>query len=98
MPTWSAGPIEAVRKLEADMADRDDVLALIEERIEAIRSNDAARATATLAPDVVAFELPPPLRIPASNAAALSPSPTASTGCAEPEKGASGPTSGCARP
>ena len=37
--------------------------ALIEERIAAIRAKDATRAIATLANDIVAFELAPPLAI-----------------------------------
>lgn len=37
--------------------------ALILERITAIRAKDAARAIATLASDIVAFELAPPLAI-----------------------------------
>lgn len=37
--------------------------ALIDERIIAIRDKDAARAIATLADDVVAFELAPPLAV-----------------------------------
>ena len=42
--------------------------ALIEERVAAIRAKDAARAIATLAEDVVAFELVPPLAIAADTA------------------------------
>jgi len=41
----------------------DEIRALIDERIEAIRDKDPARAIATLADDVVAFELLPPLRM-----------------------------------
>jgi PhnB protein len=41
--------------------DEAQIRALIDERIEAIRVKDAKRAVATLAEDVVAFELPPPL-------------------------------------
>jgi ketosteroid isomerase-like protein len=40
------------------------VRAAIEERMAAIRAGDAARANAVLAPDVVAFELVPPLALP----------------------------------
>ena len=39
------------------------VLAVIEERIAAIRAGDAARAVATLADNVEAFELVPPLAL-----------------------------------
>ena len=45
-----------------------EIRALIEERIAAMRAKDAARATATLAHDVVAFELAPPLAVPAAAA------------------------------
>jgi ketosteroid isomerase-like protein len=41
---------------------------LIEDRIAAMRAKDAARAIATLADDVVAFELAPPLAVPAAAA------------------------------
>jgi ketosteroid isomerase-like protein len=44
------------------------IRALIDERIAAIKSKDAARAIACLGEDVVAFELAPPLAIPASAA------------------------------
>ncbi|HEU0097274.1 MAG TPA: nuclear transport factor 2 family protein [Allosphingosinicella sp.] len=44
-------------------ADEAGIRALIEERSEAIRTKDAARAVATLAADVVAFELAPPLAL-----------------------------------
>lgn len=40
------------------------IRALIDERIDAIRCKDAARASATLANDIVAFELAPPLSLP----------------------------------
>lgn len=40
------------------------VRAVIEERMAAIRARDVARANAVLAPDVVAFELVPPLTLP----------------------------------
>ena len=46
----------------------DQIRALIDERIAAIRGKDAARAIATLADDVVAFELAPPLAIDAKKA------------------------------
>ena len=45
-----------------------EIRALIEERIEAMRAKDAARAIATLSNDVVAFELAPPLAVPAAGA------------------------------
>jgi ketosteroid isomerase-like protein len=38
-----------------------EIEAVFRERIDAIRAKDAARAVSTLADDVVAFELPPPL-------------------------------------
>ena len=41
--------------------DEVEIRALIEERAAAIREKDAARAVATLAHDLVAFELAPPL-------------------------------------
>jgi ketosteroid isomerase-like protein len=40
-----------------------EIRALVEERSAAIRDKDAARAMATLAGDVVAFELAPPLAL-----------------------------------
>ncbi|HYJ81947.1 MAG TPA: nuclear transport factor 2 family protein [Allosphingosinicella sp.] len=43
--------------------DQAEIRALIEERCEAIREKDARRAVATLAADVVAFELAPPLAL-----------------------------------
>jgi ketosteroid isomerase-like protein len=43
--------------------DEAGIRALIEERSAAIRDKDAARALATLANDVVAFELAPPLAL-----------------------------------
>ena len=49
---------------DADAAIR----ALIDKRIQAIRAKDAKRAVATLAADVVAFELGPPLALPAGAA------------------------------
>ncbi len=45
------------------MSDEAAIRALIDERIEAIRNRDAAGAVATLAADIVAFEMAPPLRI-----------------------------------
>jgi ketosteroid isomerase-like protein len=44
-------------------ADEAGIRALIEERSAAIRDKDAARAVATLATDIVAFELAPPLAL-----------------------------------
>ena len=43
--------------------DEAEIRALIEERAAAIRDKDAARAVATLAGDIVAFELAPPLAL-----------------------------------
>lgn len=43
--------------------DLGQIRALIEERAAAMRDKDAARAMATLADDVVAFELAPPLSL-----------------------------------
>jgi ketosteroid isomerase-like protein len=43
--------------------DEAEIRALIEERAAAIRDKDAARAVATLATDIVAFELAPPLAL-----------------------------------
>jgi len=45
------------------MDDEAAIRALVAERAEAMRARDAERAVATLAPDVVAFELGPPLRL-----------------------------------
>jgi ketosteroid isomerase-like protein len=45
------------------MSDEDAVRAVIAERIAAMRTKDAARAIATLAPGVVGFELGPPLSL-----------------------------------
>jgi ketosteroid isomerase-like protein len=45
------------------MDEEAEVRALIEERIAAIRDGDAARAIATLAPGIIAFELAPPLAL-----------------------------------
>jgi ketosteroid isomerase-like protein len=50
------------------VSDRDEILALIEARSEAMRRKDAAAALATLAEDVVAFELAPPLASPVETA------------------------------
>ena len=41
----------------------DQIRALIDERIAAIKDKDAERAVATLAKDIVAFELSPPLSV-----------------------------------
>lgn len=46
-----------------DRADEMAIRALIDERVAAMRDKDAARAVATLTPDIVAFELAPPLGI-----------------------------------
>jgi ketosteroid isomerase-like protein len=43
--------------------DEAGIRALIEERTAAMRDKDSARAVATLAEDVVAFELAPPLAL-----------------------------------
>ena len=43
--------------------DEAGIRALIEERAAAMRDKDAARAVATLARDIVAFELAPPLAL-----------------------------------
>jgi len=47
------------------MSDGDEagIRAVIEERAAAMRNKDAARAVATLAPEIVAFELAPPLAL-----------------------------------
>ena len=44
-------------------AAQTEIKALIAERVAAMRARDSARAMATLADDVVAFELAPPLRL-----------------------------------
>ena len=44
-------------------ADEAEIRELIEERAAAMRDKDAARAVATLATDIVAFELAPPLAL-----------------------------------
>ena len=41
-----------------------EIRALIADRLEAMSTRDAARALATLAPEIVAFELAPPLALP----------------------------------
>ena len=46
-----------------DRADEMAIRALIDERVAAMHAKDAARAVATLAPGIVAFELAPPLGI-----------------------------------
>ena len=43
-----------------------EIEAIIEERIDALRSKDAVRAISTLTTDIVSFELPPPLRVSSS--------------------------------
>lgn len=43
--------------------DEAAIRAVIEERAAAIRDKDAERAVATLAPEIVAFELAPPLAL-----------------------------------
>ena len=45
------------------MDEEAAIRSLIDERVAAMREKDAARAVATLAPDVVAFELAPPLAL-----------------------------------
>ena len=46
------------------MADAEaEIRALVEERAEAVRTKDVVRAMATLADDVTAFELAPPLAL-----------------------------------
>lgn len=45
------------------MSDEEAIRAVIAERVEAMRAKDSARAVAVLAPDVVGFELGPPLRL-----------------------------------
>ena len=46
-----------------------EIRAVIDERVAALRAKDAVRATACLSDDVVAFELAPPLALPAGAAA-----------------------------
>lgn len=46
-----------------DQPAAQEIEALLAERVEAMRTHDAARAIATLSPDVVAFELAPPLSL-----------------------------------
>lgn len=43
--------------------DENEIRELVEERAAAMRDKDAARAVATSAPDIVAFELAPPLAL-----------------------------------
>lgn len=50
------------------MPDEDAIRALIDAQVEAFRRKDAAVAVALLADDVVAFELIPPLVLPAESA------------------------------
>ncbi len=47
-----------------DSNNEEEIRAVVEERIAAMRGKDAARAVAVLAEDVVAFELAPPLALP----------------------------------
>jgi ketosteroid isomerase-like protein len=47
---------------------QDEIRAVIEARIAAMRAKDAAAAVSCLAEDVVAFELAPPLALPAGTA------------------------------
>jgi ketosteroid isomerase-like protein len=44
-------------------SEEDQIRALIEERVAAMRQRDVARTLATLATDVVSFELAPPLSL-----------------------------------
>jgi ketosteroid isomerase-like protein len=44
--------------------DEAAIRALIEARVDALRRKDGAAAVAVLAPDLVAFELAPPLEVP----------------------------------
>jgi ketosteroid isomerase-like protein len=48
--------------------DESAIRAVIEERVAALRAGDGRRAVAMLAPDLVAFELAPPLQVPATAA------------------------------
>lgn len=50
------------------MSDEDAIRALIDAQIDAFRRKDAAAAVALLAEDIVAFEMVPPLVIPAEAA------------------------------
>lgn len=50
------------------MSDEEDVLAVIEARIDAMRRKDAAVANAHLADDIVAFEMAGPLVMPSAQA------------------------------
>ena len=47
------------------MTDTDQIRALIEARADAMRSKDAAAAVTLLADDIIAFEMVPPLALPA---------------------------------
>jgi ketosteroid isomerase-like protein len=59
-----SGRTDAAQGRSVGMSDGEAAIrALIEERSKAIRDKDSARAAATLAPDVVAFELAPPLAL-----------------------------------
>jgi PhnB protein len=46
------------------MTPEDEIRAIIEDRVAAIRARDSARAMRAIADDVVAFELVPPLALP----------------------------------
>lgn len=48
------------------MVDADQIRALIEARADAMRRKDAEAAVALLADDVIAFEMVPPLALPAA--------------------------------
>lgn len=48
--------------------DEAAIRRLIDERIAALRDKDGAAAVAVLAPDLVAFELAPPLQVPVETA------------------------------
>jgi ketosteroid isomerase-like protein len=50
------------------MTDEDAIRALIEAQLDAFRRKDAAAAVATLADEIVAFEMIPPLVLPAEAA------------------------------
>ena len=50
------------------MSAEADIRALLDERVAAMRDKNAARMVATLGPDIVAFELAPPLSLSAASA------------------------------
>jgi ketosteroid isomerase-like protein len=56
-------PGRAVNEGSIMKDDEAAIRALIDERCAAMRDKDPARAMATLAPDIVAFELAPPLAL-----------------------------------